>query len=173
MTSYQSVRNCIGVCLILGIIFIVAKSGRRAKDLPPGPPTIPLLGNLHQIPLKQAFIKYASSYIISYIGLKLMWFRLTEWSKVYGPIFSLKLGDKTMVVVNDSSTVRELLDKRSNISSDRPDNYVGDGMITNGHHILLMHYNARYRVIIPFELIFLFCYLLICARMCGKSFISI
>lgn len=32
--------------------------GRRPKGLPPGPPTLPLLGNLHLIPAKDPHLQY-------------------------------------------------------------------------------------------------------------------
>jgi hypothetical protein len=37
---------------ILAVILVVVKAltiGRRHKDYPPGPPTIPILGNIHQV----------------------------------------------------------------------------------------------------------------------------
>ena len=32
-------------------------AAQRPKDFPPGPPTIPLLGNLHLLPLSKSFLK--------------------------------------------------------------------------------------------------------------------
>lgn len=38
----------------------------------------------------------------------------------YGKVFSLKLFDRNMIVLNDAKSVKEILDLRANISSNRP-----------------------------------------------------
>jgi hypothetical protein len=35
-----------------GLLYLFLFVGRRDKRLPPGPPTLPIIGNLHQIPKK-------------------------------------------------------------------------------------------------------------------------
>jgi hypothetical protein len=35
--------------LILHSIYRLLRIGRRPKDIPPGPPTLPILGNLHLV----------------------------------------------------------------------------------------------------------------------------
>ncbi|KAK6382185.1 hypothetical protein LTS17_004072 [Exophiala oligosperma] len=109
----------VGLATLSIFLYALCTVGRRGKNYPPGPPTLPLLGNLHQIPLKGAHFKF------------------TEWAKVYGGIFSLKLGPGTAVVVTDRRVVREFLDKQSAISSFSPPSYVGN-LITGGDHVLVM-----------------------------------
>ncbi|KAK5687695.1 hypothetical protein LTS10_001835 [Elasticomyces elasticus] len=76
--------------------------GARDPRLPPGPPTIPILGNAHQIPTTG-------------LGKKFL-----GWAKEYGSIYSLKVFDATMIVIADRKAVYELLDKKGSIYSERP-----------------------------------------------------
>ena len=109
--------------LIYALLFI----GRREKDLPPGPPTVPILGNLPQIPTKGSYFKF------------------TEWSKTYGGIFSLKLGPGTAIVLTDRRLIKSLIDKKGGIYSNRPHSYVSHNLITGGDHILIAHYGKRWQ----------------------------
>ncbi|PMD33513.1 cytochrome P450 [Hyaloscypha variabilis F] len=80
--------------------------GMRPADYPPGPPTLPLIGNLHQMPMSDIHLK------------------LQEWAKKYGSIYSLKLGGQTLVVLSSAGAVKDLLEKRSGIYSARPDVFI-------------------------------------------------
>lgn len=109
--------------ILYGVLFV----GRRDRRLPPGPPTLPIIGNLHQIPTKGSY------------------FAFTKWAKEYGGIFSLKLGPGTAVVLTDRRLVKQLIDKRSNIYSNRPHSYVSHNLITGGDHILIAHYSKTWQ----------------------------
>ena len=110
------------VCIVLGLFYALFFIGRREKHLPPGPPTLPIIGNLHQIPTKGSYLTF------------------TAWAKQYGGIFSLKLGPGTAVVLTDRRLVKQLIDKKSSIYSNRPHSYVSHNLITGGDHILIAHY---------------------------------
>ncbi|XP_010519645.1 PREDICTED: cytochrome P450 71B12-like [Tarenaya hassleriana] len=77
------------VCIVSALILIARKTGKRGNR-PPGPPALPIIGNLHQLGLKP----HRS---------------LFELSKKYGPIMYLKLGSVPTVVVSSPETVKEVL----------------------------------------------------------------
>jgi cytochrome P450 len=72
-------------------------------------------------------------------------FRLTELAKKYGGMYTLKLGSGTAVVLTDRRIIKELLDKRSSISSNRPASEVSQGIITGGDHLLVMNNTPTWR----------------------------
>jgi len=69
---------------------------------------------------------------------------MAEWHKQYGPIFSLKLGSGTLVVINDREAIRELWEKRSQNYSDRTPMYVA-GLLTKFHHAVFNSANETWR----------------------------
>ncbi|EXJ54354.1 hypothetical protein A1O7_09693 [Cladophialophora yegresii CBS 114405] len=101
--------------------------GRREKGLPPGPPTAPIIGNLHQIPTKGSYLTF------------------TAWARQYGGIFSLKLGPGTAIVLTSRTHIKQLIDKKSTIYSDRPHSYVSHNLITGGDHVLIAHYGKTWQ----------------------------
>lgn len=119
--------------LVLALITLIASAayvftfiGRRENHLPPGPPTLPVLGNLHQIPKKGAH------------------FQFTEWAKQYGGLYTLKLGTGTAAVITNRRLIKQLVDKKSALYSERPKSFVAN-FISSGDHILLMQYGQQWR----------------------------
>lgn len=53
-------------------------------------------------------------------------------------MYSLILGTKTLIVLSSDIAVKDLLDKRSGIYSDRPDSYIGGEIVSGGLRVLLM-----------------------------------
>lgn len=60
-----------------------------------------------------------------------------KWAKEYGPIYSLILGTKVMIVLSTDQAVKDLLDKKSGIYSSRPDLYIGQTIMSGGQRMLL------------------------------------
>ncbi|GAW04989.1 cytochrome partial [Lentinula edodes] len=102
--------------------------GRREPSLPPGPPTIPLLGNLNIFPTEYAHYKF------------------TDWAKEYGDIYSLKIGPGTVVVITSMEAIRELMEKRSGSTVDCPPNYMADN-ITGGLNMVLARYGSKWQIL--------------------------
>jgi hypothetical protein len=100
--------------LIAVLVYRLSRTGSRPANYPPGPPTLPFIGNFHLMPKEKTHLQFQ------------------EWADQYGPVYSLVLGTKTIVVLNTDRAVKDLLDKRSGIYSSRPDMYIsriaGGGM---------------------------------------------
>ena len=102
------------------LLWKLSKIGRRPKNYPPGPPTLPLLGNLHQIPDQKRHLQFE------------------KWAREYGPVFSLMLGTKCMIVLSSDQAIKDLVDKRGAIYSSRPDSYIAQDILSGGFRVLFM-----------------------------------
>lgn len=61
-----------------------------------------------------------------------------KWAREHGPIYSLMLGTKCLIVVSSDEAVKELLDRRSRIYSHRQDMYIGQTLCSGGLRVLMM-----------------------------------
>lgn len=61
-----------------------------------------------------------------------------EGARQYGSIFSLIIGTKTFIVLSSVTAVKDLMDKRSAIYSDRPESYIGQDLCSGGLRFVLM-----------------------------------
>ncbi|KAJ9637389.1 hypothetical protein H2204_004813 [Knufia peltigerae] len=98
----------------------------RWRNAPPGPPALPLIGNLHQIPKRDLHLQYQ------------------RWGQEYGPIFSLKLGSQNVVVLTKGEVIKRVVDKRSGNYAGRPKLYMQD--IWEGSRIIMRGYDALWKV---------------------------
>ncbi|KAJ4304905.1 hypothetical protein N0V90_000433 [Kalmusia sp. IMI 367209] len=121
MALFSSTASIYAIVTFIGIsLWQLSQIGRRPKDYPPGPPTLPLLGNLHLIPDKKRHLQFE------------------KWAREYGPIFSLMLGTKAMIVLSSDQAIKDLVDKRGAIYSSRPDAYIAQDILSGGLRVLFM-----------------------------------
>ncbi|KAI0056530.1 cytochrome P450 [Artomyces pyxidatus] len=93
------------IALTAFILLILAASKRRKRtnlQLPPGPPPLPIVGNLFDLPKES------------------LWATYIEWGKVYGDILSVQIFGQVIVVLNSAKAAQDLLDKKALIYSGRP-----------------------------------------------------
>jgi hypothetical protein len=94
------------------------------------------------MPTHHAFVKYSHRPVPTEAITNFP--RFTEWAKIYGGMYSLKIGSGTIVVLTDRRLIKELLDKKSSIYSKRPASYLSE-FITGGDHVLLMDYRYVFK----------------------------
>ncbi|KAG9019271.1 hypothetical protein FRB90_004540 [Tulasnella sp. 427] len=110
------------------ILYKVLSIGKRETDLPPGPKTVPVLGNLLDFPKVNAHEAFS------------------KWARIYGDIFSFKVGSSNLIVLTSPQAVREVLDKQSAITSDRPPMFIAD-VITDGNHLPFVRQGPTWKIL--------------------------
>ncbi|EEB91900.1 hypothetical protein MPER_09668, partial [Moniliophthora perniciosa FA553] len=106
--------STVALLLLALLVIKLLKIGRREKFLPPGPPTVPILGNLHIFPFESPHL--------------------------------MQMGPGTTVVISSMEAVKELMEKRSATTSDRPRNHMID-KITDGLSLSLVQYSDTWRTL--------------------------
>ncbi|KAI0868779.1 cytochrome P450 2C31 [Hypoxylon argillaceum] len=86
--------------------------------MPPGPPGLPVLGNLLQMMQARRSAVSLNNWLASLIP--------------YGEMVTLHMGSQTWVVLNSDRVVSELIAKRGRITNERPHMPVASGLVSNG-----------------------------------------
>ncbi|KIP12382.1 hypothetical protein PHLGIDRAFT_62333 [Phlebiopsis gigantea 11061_1 CR5-6] len=91
-----------GLFVALFFLTIYYIKNRKRRRLPPGPPGLPIIGNVLDMPLKWEWIQYK------------------KWSQQYNSdLIYLELFGAPIIVINSSKAAHDLFEKRSSIYSDR------------------------------------------------------
>lgn len=90
--------------LLVPIIYIIINEFiRKSARIPgfSGPPGLPLIGNLHEIRINAAE-------------------QYRKWSKVYGDVYQIQLGNVPILVVNSAQAAKVIFGNNSQVLSSRP-----------------------------------------------------
>ncbi|PON84871.1 Cytochrome P450, E-class, group I [Trema orientale] len=79
-------------------------TGGGPKNLPPGPPGWPIVGNLIQVILQRRHFIFV----------------VRDLHKKYGPIFTMQMGQRTLIIVTSSELIHEALVQRGREFASRP-----------------------------------------------------
>ncbi|KAH9976352.1 cytochrome P450 [Lactifluus volemus] len=119
--SIVTVVDCIMVSFAVYIFFSLQNYRRRTGyPYPPGPRPWPIIGNMLDIPSRLPGIAYADmskQYGISHIPMALSGQLLRGFS---GDVMSLQLLGQVVVILSSSSAIKDLLERRGEVYSDRP-----------------------------------------------------
>nr|QPC57094.1 CYP71AJ48 [Kitagawia praeruptora] len=96
------------------------------KNLPPSPPKLPIIGNLHQIGPEP------------HISLRAL-------AQKYGPLMLLKFGSVPVLVVSSADAAREILKTNDLVFSDRPYSSVANRLSYNGRDVGFARYSEYWR----------------------------
>jgi hypothetical protein len=88
--------------VVLLSLYFLSRKKQVSLPLPPGPPPLPILGNVHQAPKSHPWLQYHA------------------WSKTYGPIMHLNMAGQHVIVLTSSKAAHDLLAKQGATFSDRP-----------------------------------------------------
>ncbi|KAJ1690403.1 hypothetical protein LUZ63_014558 [Rhynchospora breviuscula] len=119
---------CLTVCCVLFLHLLHWRCSviKAAKYLPPSPPKLPLIGNLHQL----GHLPHRS---------------LHDMSKKYGPIMLLHLGNVPTLVISSADMAAEVLKAQDHIFSSRPGLKVPKRLFYGGKDIAFAPYGEYWR----------------------------
>ncbi|XP_050236055.1 cytochrome P450 81Q32-like [Mercurialis annua] len=122
---YTMLSVILGLVLAMRVFTYIKREQHR--NLPPSPPSLPIIGHLHLM-LKQPRQR-----------------TLHDLSNKYGPIMSLRLGTRLVVVVSSASVVEECFTKNDIILANRPHFSLGKYVLYNNTVLVTENYNQHWR----------------------------
>ncbi|KAE8167626.1 cytochrome P450 [Aspergillus tamarii] len=120
-------------CVLLLVLacflaFSIVHHHKSPLQLPPGPYPLPVIGNIHQVPILQPWKVYGN------------------WNGKYGPVVNLKYGSLRVIILGSNQIVSDLLEKRGSIYSSRPRAIFANEHMSKNLNAGLLPYGGRWRI---------------------------
>ncbi|KAF9235276.1 cytochrome P450 [Melanogaster broomeanus] len=128
--------NWTALCVTVLVCVIVVDVGRRRgknqtprfpHPLPPGPPPLPIVGNIRGINVNAPWLTYS------------------EWSRVYGDLVYSRFFNQNIIIINSEKIAKDLLEDRSSNYSNRPD-IVTTALFGIDFNTVTLPYGDRWRL---------------------------
>ncbi|KAL3961135.1 hypothetical protein ACCO45_006252 [Purpureocillium lilacinum] len=100
---------------------------KQRSFLPPGPKPLPIVGNVHAMIRRSPMACFQ------------------DWHERFGPIITLRYGQRLVVSISSYRVAQELLDKRGVIYSSRPRFIMASERMTNNMNLAIIPYNKRWQ----------------------------
>ncbi|KAJ3952546.1 hypothetical protein N0V92_011002 [Colletotrichum tropicale] len=110
--------------VILGLAVWVRTRGKSTTRLPPQPPATPVLGHLPEL--------------IRENKARTWHLRLNDWARTYGSIFGVRSGYIVDYYINSDVMVKEIFDKKSAQTADRPTWIMSSTILNNDFNVLFL-----------------------------------
>jgi cytochrome P450 len=118
----------VALALIAAVrLYRYSKLFARPAKFPPGPRTVPFLGNLHQLPISRLESRFA------------------EYAREFGAVTGLQLGRQSLVVLNMWQAVRDTVEQKGSIYSSRPSIPAAEIIVPGGLNAALAPYGSPWR----------------------------
>ncbi|KAJ7200845.1 cytochrome P450 [Mycena pura] len=126
-TTAATVLAPLAGVLSLVLVGSLFRKQRRNASLPPGPPGLPVIGNVLDMPSVTE------------------WLTFSEWGSKWGGLSSVTLLGQPIVIVNSAATM-EQLDTRGSVFSSRPRLPMAGELAGYDQTLVLLPYGPRFRV---------------------------
>nr|QNN89144.1 cytochrome P450 [Achyranthes bidentata] len=117
------------IVLLTVLTYIIKSMQKQTSKLPPGPPKLPLIGNLHLLSSKSTLLHR----------------RLAELSKKYGRVMMLQLGQVPTIIVSSAEMAKEVMKTHDGVFCNRPELMVAKEVFYDCKDIGLAPYGEYWR----------------------------
>ncbi|XP_069584344.1 cytochrome P450 2K6-like isoform X2 [Ranitomeya imitator] len=121
MNISDPITLVLSIILCLFIVLFIYGWNKNVYNLPPGPWTLPIIGNLHILDRNRPYLT------------------MHQLSKKFGPMYTLKLGEEKVVVICGYDAIKDALVNHADEFSGRP-NVPIFREVTKGHGVIFTNY---------------------------------